>query len=295
MIYFDSAKEAIEKLEMLHKEVDLFNDSRGYVNRVGVGFELSNGFFIEKVLDSGVPFKIRFGITRSPNKYTHGALFPAGKSSKEIDYSYLLRLSGVPNDIQFLRPGESFYPSKGTIGAIVYKYGVPHILSCRHCLGTVGQRLKRNTEQQDQDYLFASVSEVSDNLDCGLALIDKPVRGKIDARILELDIAPTDTAKVKLHNLVVKYGSSTGKSEGYVRLVNVITKDTSKYRFVEIQSTNGENFTDEGDSGSLVLLKKSPNIALALHFRKACHHTRNGSLSIPIEQVKTELNFKFKL
>lgn len=173
----------------------------------------------------------------------------------------------------------------GTIGAIVYdnRSGRPCVLSNSHVLGgQVGDPVIQPGRNDDDD-INGNVlgrllrSHIGLAGDCAIAAIETRF---YDERIFELNIKPTQIAKVELDDRVIKSGRTTGVTRGIVVRVGVVLSydygpslGVRQIGCFEIGpepiATPGAPISDNGDSGSPWLIESNgavTDILVGLHF-----------------------------
>lgn len=194
----------------------------------------------------------------------------------------------------------------GTVGAIVKKGTKHFILSNSHVLSLSG------TARAGAKILYPGPADGGidpKNLVAKLSASTKFVKGekfvnRADAAIAEIDAAHLDdinlailgakkslkTAKPERGMKVIKRGRTTGDTESTVQDVHfrfILEYDeVGKVGFID--QVLCERYTAGGDSGSLVVEKKTGKI-VGLHFAGA----NGGSVFSPIQDVLKALNFRF--
>lgn len=201
-----------------------------------------------------------------------------------------------------LQPGNSISHvdnGAGTLGAIVTKGGAFHILSNSHVLALSGTAKKGDAIIYPGDAdggaigtnlvaklsgfkKFVQGTDYVNRVDCAIA---KPTAERLADLVSEIKglSFPKGTIKPVRGMKVVKVGRTTGKTTGEVRDVH--------FRFtLDYEGEIGEvgfidqvlctRYTDDGDSGSLVI-DKATGRAVGLHFAGA----NGGSVFNPIDDV----------
>lgn len=214
-------------------------------------------------------------------------------------------VNAIRNPVQ---PGNSIGhvdTTAGTLGAIVTKANVLHILSNSHVLAQSGTAKKgdviiypgdADTGKMPDDLVakladfkkFVTGGDFVNHVDCAIA---KPTAARLADLVSEIKGLgfPKGTIKPKRGMKVVKVGRTTNKTTGEIRDVN--------FRFVLDYDEVGEvgfidqvlctRYTKPGDSGSLVLDQASGR-AVGLHFAGA----NGGSVFNPIDEVLKALGIK---
>ncbi len=208
-------------------------------------------------------------------------------------------VNAIRNPVQ---PGHSIGHvdiTAGTLGAIVTRGGAIHILSNSHVLALSGMAKKGDAivypgkidkGAMPKDFVaklsgfkkFVTGGDFVNRVDCAIA---QPTADRLADLVSEIKGVgiPKGTIKPERGMKVVKVGRTTGKTTGEVRDVH--------FRFVlDYEGEVGEvgfldqvlctRYTDDGDSGSLVIDKKTGR-AVGLHFAGA----NGGSVFNPIDEV----------
>jgi hypothetical protein len=195
--------------------------------------------------------------------------------------------------------------SAGTLGAIVSKGSILHILSNSHVLALSGTAKVGDNIIYPGDFdggampadLIAKLSGVKkfvtggdfvNRVDCAIAKPTPARLADLRSEIKGLGI-PRGTIKPQRGMKVVKVGRTTGKTTAEIRDVN--------FRFVLEYDEVGEvgfldqvlctRYTKPGDSGSLVI-DQATGRAVGLHFAGAS----GGSVFCPIDEVLKALKVK---
>lgn len=220
-----------------------------------------------------------------------------------------------------LRPGISVSNvagSAGTLGAVVYDTlnGTPYVLSNWHVLHTPSGSIGDNIVQPgpwDDGNIDLNVMGRLVRSHLGLAgdcAISSVVGRGLDAKILELGVAPRRVARVNLGDAVVKSGRTTGVTHGLVARVGVVVNvdyggnaGIAEIGGFEIAvnpqkpPADGE-ISSGGDSGSLWLIDTAGvdrDVAVGLHFagetdpNPAAEHAMACNLDSVLKKLKITL------
>lgn len=191
-----------------------------------------------------------------------------------------------------IRPGISIAHVKetaGTVGLIVYdrETGAPCVLSNWHVLngpdGKVGDTIVQPGPFDDNN----TAGNFCGNLlrshlgaagDCAIARIRTR---EFDAKVYDLDVAPTKMANVDIDDELVKSGRTTGVTYGVVRRIDVLTKidyggsagvvaiGGFEIGVLKKRKPRDGEISRPGDSGSAWLVadgKKATDVFAGLHF-----------------------------
>lgn len=298
MKYYEHLNEAANRLREIKDELFANPD----INRVGVGLDFQHGYFIEAIYNAVTRIGIgENGEDKIVKEYQINKAFGSIAPLEGIDPSDDLSDIEYPDNFPFIQPGLSIN-SGGTIGAIVQYNNKPHILSCRHVLDSQVTVYLRGVWR---NYTIANyIGENTNNaLDFGLAEIVDELKLKINEITIHLNNRIRNIITPLLNTPVVKYGPRTGLTEGYIRLVEVYTPCSGSHTYFEVQPFRStccvtQSFSEAGDSGSVVVSRIDPSMAIGLHFQAANFHFNEdeyhiGSLSTPIQNLKNELDFNF--
>jgi hypothetical protein len=199
----------------------------------------------------------------------------------------------------------------GTLGAVVIKDGKFLLLSNSHVLANSGHARKGEkilypgsaddgSEPQDvvaKLYDFVKFKEGNDYLntvDCAIAL---PLDNRLGDLISEIKglFIPRGVTRAVRGMEVTKVGRTTGKTRGVVKDVHfrVITNQYPGFSHVGfLDQVFCERYTDNGDSGSLVI-DTATGKAVGLHFAGfPDKHGVKGSVFNPIDEVLKRLGVK---
>jgi len=209
-----------------------------------------------------------------------------------------------------LQPGNSvghIDATAGTLGAIVSRNGELYILSNSHVLALSGTAKRGDAivypgvfdggaladdlvAKLERFKKFTPGTAFVNRVDCAIAKPTAERLGDLLAEIKGLGLPGRDTIKPVRGMKVVKVGRTTGKTTGKIQDVHFrFTLDyggsVGKVGFID--QVLCSRYTDEGDSGSLVL-DKATGRAVGLHFAGA----EGGSVFSPIDDVLKALGCK---
>lgn len=205
-----------------------------------------------------------------------------------------------------LQPGYSICHNKsglGTIGAVVTDGKQNYLLSNCHVLALNGTAKKGDSiiqPQSDADTTGPDVAQLrmfntftpgegfTNDVDCAIALPNKEFLAALNPAI-KGTITPQGVIQPKRGMQVFKVGASTGKTRSEILDADFIVKveyaDIGEVRFVN--QILCKRFTDEGDSGALVVDAKTGK-AIGLHFAGGA----KGSVCNPIQKVLDSMKVK---
>lgn len=298
MKYFDNLEDAKTLLKSSLDEI--FSDPD--VNRVGIGKD-RNGYFIEAVITptrriifEGLKFKAS---VRDEFSFVSGPL----EKNDFVDLSIDDMKDGMDTmRLETIQPGLSIN-NGGTIGAIVFHNKKPHLLSCDHVLRRNNGRTSLTNTMSKR--LIASYihNDQRPFLDCAIAEIPGDLIGSLKYEVYQIGAIPKYGIYPELHMPVMKYGSRTGFTRGYVRLIEVYKPDTREETYFEIQpyktiNKPTDSFSEAGDSGSIILSEINPEEVVGIHFQGAYFHDSQddfqlGSLSLSVQDAIEKLKIEF--
>lgn len=296
--YFQDLKSAKHFLREV--KMDVFTKMSG-VDYLGIGLSKQHGYFVQAVVKWNtahviVPKTIRDLKIQIVNGALSDMVYPKTPHLEEgfMSGDYLTK-SFRPGDYPTLQPGTELNDG-GTVGAIVYKGGDPHILSCNHVLDDYpgGTRI-RGEQYAIGDYIPPTPGF---GLDCGLSRVKDNIANNVVAHLKFLNIVPNVIVEPTLHSNVVKYGPVTGFTKGYIRLVEVYTPTNQEFPHFEVQPTKVDcrHFVKNGDSGSIILSEQNYNHAIGMVTKKAEYFPESvsqvpaGCLSPPLTDIIKQLN-----
>ena len=202
-----------------------------------------------------------------------------------------------------LQPGNSvghIHATAGTLGAVVTRNGEVYILSNSHVLALSGTAKRGDSivypgvfdgGALEHDLVaklalfkkFTRGTAFVNRVDCALAKPTPERLGELLSEIKGLGLPAGTTIKPVRGMKVVKVGRTTGKTTGKVQDVHfrfTLDYEGSVGNVGFIDQVLCTRYTDEGDSGSLVL-DKATGRAVGLHFAGA----EGGSVFSPIDDV----------
>lgn len=233
----------------------------------------------------------------------------------EIGQPQLEMAALIPRSIKKpIQPGYSighFHGGAGTLGAIVKKNGKLYLLSNSHVLANSGQGGKGDKiifpgdvdggildddviGELEEFIAFHVGGEMINRTDCAIALPLPDRLSSLVADIFEIGL-PTGTLKPKRGMKVIKSGRTTHTTEAEIRDINFrmtlnYPNGVGKVGFLD--QVLCTRYTESGDSGSIVLEKKSKK-AVGLHFAGyPDKHGVKGSVFNPIQDVLKGLKVK---
>jgi hypothetical protein len=195
----------------------------------------------------------------------------------------------------------------GTLGAVVSRNGEIYILSNSHVLALAGTAKRGDAIVYPgvfdggalEDDLVAKLARFTkftpgtafvNRVDCALAKPTPERLGDLLSEIKGLGLPGRTTIKPVRGMKVVKVGRTTGKTTGKIQDVHfrfTLDYEGSVGKVGFIDQVLCTRYTDEGDSGSLVL-DKATGRAVGLHFAGA----EGGSVFSPIDDVLKSLGCK---
>jgi hypothetical protein len=194
----------------------------------------------------------------------------------------------------------------GTLGAIVRKQNKLFLLSNSHVLAKSGKGKAGDAifypGRADLDgakeqrvgtlsgiFPFQQTEDFVNRFDAALAEVDKPLLDSLDLSI-HLAKKPIGTVAPVRGMTVVKRGRTSGNSEGTVEDVHfsIAIKYPGVGKIGFIDQVLCTRYTKSGDSGSIVVDKKSGNV-VGLHFAGST----KGSVFSPISAVLSALKIQF--
>ncbi|HLI86623.1 MAG TPA: hypothetical protein VKV17_22140 [Bryobacteraceae bacterium] len=191
----------------------------------------------------------------------------------------------------------------GTFGALVRDPAGTYILSNNHVLADEGQLpagspifqpglLDNGNPATDGIARLARFiplqANAANTVDCAIAEVIDPAQ--VSKAILEMG-PPAGVAAAQIHMAVQKSGRTTGFTAGQVASIDTdvsVQYETGTFTFesqIVVVGMNGSQFSDNGDSGSLIVERNS-NAAVGLLFAGSASHT----LANHISQVLAALN-----
>lgn len=209
-----------------------------------------------------------------------------------------------------LRSGASvahFRDTAGTLGAVVLRDGVPHILSNAHVLALSGRARSGDAillpGPTDGGHFPAdAVALLTESaplvpggahvnlVDAALARIAPEQMARIDRHIAGAS-TPIRTTPPRRGMTVTKFGKTSGATTGVVRDVDFefsLPYPHLRRRVGFFQQVLCSRFTDEGDSGSIVVEARTGKV-VGIHFATA----PGGSVFSPIASAMKALRFTF--
>ncbi len=161
----------------------------------------------------------------------------------------------------------------GTIGAFVKKKnetdGKVYMLSNRHVFEPLHNEVYQPLPDKNSKVGTVIISEVYEDADAAIASIDEGI--EFCTNTIEQIGKITETISVSkecLNKRVIKRGRTTKLTEGTIESIRTQVELTSGKSYkdcVIVRADAGTLFTDEGDSGSPVILKEK-NKLIGLHF-----------------------------
>ena len=281
ILYFDDfglAKNFIDK-----EKVQIFAEDKR-IDSIGIGVD-EKGYFIEGQKSPVERFRIK------KKKFTGLRIVVM-----EAFHDFHGKPAPKAKTLPLIQPGLSINKG-GVISTIVNYYGKECILSNKHVLdnscGGILVHPKTGNAHVNK-ITFAKVIKLKNvDLDAGLAVLDPGV--SFSPKVLGLGSAPVKIIDPVLGAQVIRYDHNVSR-EGTIKLVNVYTRKTGDQLFFEIQPNDNQNFTSNGDSGSLILSKDDPRSCIGIHKKVALRHQNrsdeiSGSHSIPMNLIKQQIKF----
>lgn len=299
------------------------------ITSVGIGFKVVGGqrtdepciqFTVVRKMDA--PTLEALGAEIIPESLDlDGAPMPTDVIERGYRLAYEIVPEAFDDDrrrrVDPLVPGVSIsHPdvSAGTLGAIVYDAhsGRPAVLSNWHVLhgatGAIGDAaLQPGTHDDNRgvDTSFGTLmrSHLGVAGDAALASVDTR---NVDARLLDVDVAPAEIADPDLGDTVLKSGRTTGVSHGVVTRVETMAKlpygDGVGERTIgcfEIEAdpapTDGlQRLSDGGDSGAAWLLTEDgepTSIMAGVHFAGSDSPSGETALACYASSIRDKLEF----
>jgi Peptidase family S64 len=227
------------------------------------------------------------------------------------------KLAGMPNPRTKMRPahpGSSIgfqdpanqFVMAGTFGAVVKDAGGTYILSNNHVLADENRLptgapifqpglLDGGNVATDQvaaltRFVMLDPSKAN-SVDCAIAKVTQ--NSIVSTAILHIG-APKGSADAALDMNVHKFGRTTGYTVGQVSSIDTdvtVNYETGDYTFsgqVIVVGSQGQSFSDAGDSGSLIL-QRGTNKAVALLFAGSKTHTIANHIGHVLAALKVKL------